>query len=124
MEPFKRKFNTPEEAEAFIKSVSERIGDSSQVVEFTASCVEAQAAMSDLLIMEAHLMDIQCKKYRNGDFSEINSQIEIAVAWDDYNRASLEFNLAKKKMQNIINQLYIGQRDMRQGLEEQPAVGL
>jgi hypothetical protein len=124
MEHFKRKFNTPEEAQAFLKSVSEHVGDFCQVMEFNAACVEAQAAMSDLLIMEAHLMDVQRKKYISGDFSEINSQIEIAIAWDNYNRASIEFNMAKKKMQNIINPLYIGQSDIWQGVEEQPSAGL
>ena len=105
MEHFKRKFNTPEEAQAFLKSVSERAEDSCLQMEFTAAFVEAQAAMADWLIKEAQFMGVQRKKYIDGNFREESSQIELACAWDDYNSALLEFQMAKTKMQKIIDQL-------------------
>ncbi len=100
---FKRKFNTPEEAQAFLNTVPELFEDDDLLAEFTAACVEAQAALADWLIKEAQFVATQRNKYLGGRSPDKQSQIEIAAAWDDYNRASIEFQMATRKLREILN---------------------
>lgn len=104
MENFKRKFNTLEEAQAFLKTVSERFEDTDLHMEFTSAFAEVQAALADLLLSETQFEAIQRKKYMGGVYREKSSQIEIAAAWDKYNHASIEFQMAKRKLHDILNQ--------------------
>lgn len=104
MENVKRTFDTPEKAEAFLKKLSARFETAGQLFEFSAASIETQAALADWLLKENRFAALQREKYLGGAFREPYSQIEMATAWDEYNRASIEFQLAKRKLQDILNQ--------------------
>lgn len=102
MENFKKSRNTPEEAEAFLKTISDCFQDADLHDKFTAAFITAQAAMVDWLIKETHFTFVQREIYLGGVFRDKSSQIEMATAWDNYNHASIEFQIAKRNLQEIL----------------------
>jgi len=107
MENFKRKFNSLEKAEEFLKIISDHIMDNDLLREFTVACAGVQAAMAYWLIKETQFTTLQREKYRGGIFREEYSQMEMAVAWDEYTCASAEFQMAKSEMQEVLKRLFV-----------------
>lgn len=122
METVNQRFNDPATARSYIRNLADQFEESEEMLEFLSACDMAQAALAYWLCEEQRYYFILRTHYLKGVISGRESRIELMIAWNEYNHAAAEFQLAKIKLKEIISKLYMAVGD--RALEKRSALSL
>lgn len=101
------RFRDPANARAYIRKIADQIEEPEEMMEFLNACNITQAALACWLFEAKRYNLLQQGHCVHGVYDQIESKIELKVAWKEYCFAFEEFQFAKEKLKEIISKLHI-----------------